>query len=59
MDIDKTEQAEFEVIGRAPSNPRRVIVIVGRFPRAAVREVGGCGPLGHESIVTGAAHGWH
>jgi len=37
MDIDPELQVEFEVSARTPSNPRRVEVVVARFPRAAVR----------------------
>ena len=39
MDIDPDLQEGFEVTGRTPSNPRRVIVEVAQFPRAAVRDV--------------------
>jgi hypothetical protein len=38
MDIDEAQQSDFEIIGRTPRNPRRVIVAVARFPRAAVRD---------------------
>ena len=39
MDIDPDAQGEFEITARTPSNPRRVVAIVARFPRAAVHEI--------------------
>lgn len=39
MDIDPELQGEFEVVGRTPTNDRRVLVAVARFPRASVREI--------------------
>jgi hypothetical protein len=39
MDIDPALQGEFEVTARTPSNPRRVEVLVARFPRATVRDI--------------------
>lgn len=39
MNIEPALQGEFEVTGRTPSDPRRVLVEVARFPREAVREV--------------------
>jgi hypothetical protein len=30
----------FEILGRSPTNPRRVDVAVARFPRTAVRDAG-------------------
>jgi hypothetical protein len=39
MDIAPELQERFDVTGRTPSDPRRVIVTVARFPRAAVHEV--------------------
>jgi hypothetical protein len=36
MDIDEAEQDGFEIVDRTPSNPRRVLVAVARFPRSAV-----------------------
>ena len=39
MDVDPDRQDGFEVTGRTPSNPRRVMVDVAHFPRAAVPDV--------------------
>ena len=39
MDIDPDVQSEFDVTARTPSNPKRVLVLVARFPRAAVLKV--------------------
>lgn len=39
MDIDPALQSKFEVTARTPSNPRRVEVLVARFPRATVRDI--------------------
>jgi len=39
MDIAPERQPDFEVEGRTPSDPRRVLVTVAVFPRAAVLDV--------------------
>lgn len=39
MDVSTEVQEEFEVAARTPSDPRRVEVMVARFPRAAVPDV--------------------
>ena len=39
MDIDPSVQGEFEIAARTPSNPRRVVAVVARFPRASVQEI--------------------
>ena len=39
MDIDVSEQADWEITARTPSRPERVVVVVARFPRAAVTSV--------------------
>jgi hypothetical protein len=39
MDVDVDEQADYEIDARTPSNPRRVSVVVARFPRAAVADI--------------------
>lgn len=39
MDVDVDDQADFEILGRTPTNPRRVLVAVARIPRSAVRSV--------------------
>lgn len=41
MDIDPADQVFFEVAGRTPSNPRRVLVTVAYFPRETVERVSG------------------
>jgi hypothetical protein len=38
-DIDPSMQGDFEITARTPSNPKRVEVLVVRFPRASVREI--------------------
>jgi hypothetical protein len=39
MDVSPELQNEFEVTAGTPSDPRRVEVMVARFPRATVRNV--------------------
>lgn len=39
MDIEPELQDAFEVSARTPSNPRRVEVVVARFPRNAVQDI--------------------
>ena len=39
MDVAAKEQSQVEVTGRAPQNPKRVVVLVARFPRDAVASV--------------------
>lgn len=39
MDIEVDAQADFVVSARAPSDPRRVEVLVARFPRSSVAYV--------------------
>ena len=39
MDVLPDLQDQFDVTGRTPSNPERVIVAVARLPRAAVRDI--------------------
>jgi hypothetical protein len=39
MDIEPALQDQFDVTARTPSNPRRVWVLVARFPWATVRDI--------------------
>jgi hypothetical protein len=39
MDIAVEEQGEFDIGGRTPSNPERVLVTVAIFPRSAVKDI--------------------
>jgi hypothetical protein len=39
MDVSPDVQEDLDVVGRAPSNPSRVIVTVARFPRGSVARV--------------------
>jgi hypothetical protein len=39
MDINGSEQGEWEIAGRTPTRSERVLVVVARFPRAAVRSI--------------------
>ena len=39
MDVPPDRQGEFEIVGRTPTNPRRVIVTVARFPRTSVLRI--------------------
>jgi hypothetical protein len=39
MDIAPDEQGSFEIVGRAPAVPTRVLVTVARFPRRSVMQV--------------------
>jgi hypothetical protein len=39
MDISPDEQSSFEIVGRAPAAPDRVLVTVARFPRRSVTRI--------------------
>jgi hypothetical protein len=39
MDVSPGDQDPFDVTGRTPANPARVIVTVARFPRSSIMSV--------------------
>ncbi|MCW2786959.1 MAG: hypothetical protein JWP74_3476 [Marmoricola sp.] len=39
LDVPFEHQHHFEIVGRTPINPERIIVTVAVFPRTSVREV--------------------
>lgn len=41
LDVPVKDQQQFDVRGRTPSNPDRILVTVALFPRSAVRAIHG------------------
>lgn len=39
MDVPPDEHGHFEIVGRTPATPSRVLVTVARFPRRSVAHV--------------------